>query len=258
MFRYGIAAVIILPGLLVVRWKPMPWRDLAPIALLGVAQFAVLIVLLNFGLKYVSSARAALLFTTFPFFTMLLAAMLGQERLTAAKSIGVILTMIGVGVALGEAVLQGGGANEWLGGLLVLASALTGAICSVLYRPFAGRYPPLQVSVVSMVASVAALALVATREGLLGGLPSFNATGWAAVIFTGLASAIAFFAWLFALARTTPTRVTVFLALGPITAALLGNALLGEPLTLRLGLAVALVVAGLVVAHWQGAAAAQR
>src|SRR5262249_48667707 len=52
-------------------------RDVAPIALLGITQFGVLIALLNYGLRSVPSGRAALIFATFPLQTMLLAAALG-------------------------------------------------------------------------------------------------------------------------------------------------------------------------------------
>jgi drug/metabolite transporter (DMT)-like permease len=44
------------------------------------------------------------------------------------------------------------------------------------------------------------------------------------------------------------TRVTVFLALSPITAAALGIALLGEPVTVQMVAGVACVAAGLWVA----------
>jgi len=68
------------------------------------------------------------------------------------------------------------------------------------------------------------------------------------VLFIGVSSGIGYFLWLWALRHTTPTRVTVFLALGPVTAAVLGVLFLGEPLTLRLGVAVAIATAGLWLA----------
>jgi drug/metabolite transporter (DMT)-like permease len=70
------------------------------------------------------------------------------------------------------------------------------------------------------------------------------------VIFIGVSSGVFFFLWLWALERTTATKVTVFLALSPITAAGLGALLLGEPLTLPLLAGLVCVVLGLGVAHW--------
>lgn len=70
-------------------------------------------------------------------------------------------------------------------------------------------------------------------------MPRFTAGGWFAVVFIGLSSGIGYFLWLWALNHTTPTRVTVFLALSPVTAALLGAVILAEPVS-------AMVLAGLV------------
>src|SRR5207245_7516653 len=90
-------------------------RDVAPIALLGITQFGILIALLNYGLRFIPSARAALIFATLPLLTMVLAAGLGHERPTPAKIAGVLLTTVGGGLARGaQAGRRGGaGAGGW-------------------------------------------------------------------------------------------------------------------------------------------------
>jgi drug/metabolite transporter (DMT)-like permease len=249
LLRYAIGACCLLPFFLAaprVRFAP---RDLAAVAALGIGQFGILVALLNVGLLTVSSARAALLFATFPLMTMLLAAALGRERLSLLKTLGVGLSFAGVGLALTDRLgVEAAGAGGWAGVAAVLASALTGAVCSVLYRPYLERYPTLPVSTIAMVASVVFLALLALPEGALDTVPRLGPGAWAAIVFIGLSSGIAYFGWLWALASLPPTQVTVFLSLSPLTAALLGALLLGEtlaPLTLA-GLAA--VVAGLVLA----------
>jgi drug/metabolite transporter (DMT)-like permease len=185
--------------------------------------------------------------------TMMLATVLGHERLTLAKTAGVLLTIVGVGFALGEkAVQRGAAAHEWVGELAVFASALSGAICSVLYRPYLRKYPTLPVSAFAMLASVGFLAALAATEGFFGSLPHFTAAGWLAVVFIGISSGVGYYLWLWALNHTTPTKVTVFLALSPITAAGLGAFLLGETITMMLFLGLACVVFGLWIAHWEG------
>jgi len=149
-------------------------RDVLPIALLGITQFGILIALLNYGLRFIPSARAALIFATFPLLTMVLAVALGHERLTLPKILGVLLTIAGVGLALGEKALQGGGAQEWVGELAVFASASSGAVCSVLYRPYLRKYPALPVSAFAMLASVGFLAILAAGEGFFVSPPRFT------------------------------------------------------------------------------------
>jgi drug/metabolite transporter (DMT)-like permease len=163
----------------------------------------------------------------FPLLTLLLSAALGRERLTARLVGGVLLSIAGVAVdlapKLGDSVHGG-----WWGELAVAGAALTGAVCSVLYRPFLRRYPTVPVSAFAMLASVLFLALLATGEDWPHRLASIGPGAWAAVLFIGGSSGVGYFWWLYALKHESPTRVTVFLALNPVTAALFGWVLLGE------------------------------
>ncbi len=248
LLRYVIGVCCLLPPVLLGPRARFDRADLLPIGLLGIGQFGVLIALLNYGLRSVPSARAALIFATFPLLTLVIAAALGRERLTAAKAGGVALTIAGVGVALGEKVLAPGGASGWLGEGTVFASALCGAVCSVLYGPYLRKYPTLPVSAVAMLAAVGFLALLAAGEGFFVAPPRFTPGGWLAVGFIGVGSGVGYCLWLWALRHATPTRVTVCLALSPITAAVLGRVFLGERFGLAAWLGLAVVLTGLWLA----------
>jgi drug/metabolite transporter (DMT)-like permease len=225
-------------------------RDLLPIAGLGITQFGILIVLMNFGLQFIPSARAALIFACVPLLTMSLGALIGHERMTLLKTAGVLLTVVGVGFALGEKVLLPGAAGDgWIGELAVLASALCAAVCSVLYRPYLIKYPTLQVSAFAMFASVGFLALAAGLEGAFASASHITLVGWLAVFFIGASSAIGYYMWLWALGHSSPTRVTVFLSLSPITSAALGALLLAEPISALFVAGLISVILGLWLAH---------
>lgn len=250
LLRYLIGFACLVPPLLACRRVRIAPSDLLPIAALGIVQFGVLIALLNYGLVRIPSARAALLFATLPLQTMLIAAALGRESLTPVKTAGVLLSVVGVGVALGSEVAERGTeAAAWAGELAVLLSAFSGALCSVLYRPFLRRYPTLPVSALAMLAAVGFLALLAAGEGFFAAPPRFGLGGWAAVVFIGLSSGAGYYLWLWALNHTSPTKVTVFLSLSPLTAALLGALLLTEPIALATWAGLGLVILGLWLAH---------
>jgi drug/metabolite transporter (DMT)-like permease len=246
--RYAIAVFCLLPFVLMTARTRFVARDLLAVMGLGIVQFGILIALLNLGLQFISSTRAALLFSTFPLMTMVIAALLGRERLSAMKTAGVTLTVIGVAIALGERLMTDNATNEWIGALLVLAAALCGAVCSVLYRPYLSRYPTLPVGTWAMLASVVFLSGPAGMEGLFTQWPDLKPQGWMAVLFIGLSSGIGYVLWLWALKHTTPTRVTVFLSLSPITASLLGALILGETFTLGILVGLVGVVSGLWLA----------
>lgn len=252
LLRYVIGFCCLAPMVLASGGMRFDRRDLLPIGLLGIVQFGILIALLNYALRLIPSARAAVIFATTPLLTMILAAALGRERLTPSRIWGVSLTVSGVAFAMGEKAIQSGatgGAGEWLGELAALGSALSGAICSVSYRPYVRKYSALPVGAVAMLASIGFLAALAAGEGFFSRGPHFTTLGWLAVLFIGTGSGLGYYLWLWALAHTTPTRVTVFLALSPLTAAALGAWLLAERLSVQAGVGIALVLLGLWLAH---------
>jgi drug/metabolite transporter (DMT)-like permease len=250
LLRYLIGFGCLLPLLLLSRRVHFARRDLLPIGLLGITQFGVVVMLLNYALQYMPSGRAALIFATLPLITLLLATALGYERVTLIKALGVLATIVGVGFVLGEqALLPSIAGNQWVATLAVLASAASGALCSVLYRPYLQKYPTLAVSVFAMLASVLALALVAAGEGFFHTFPHFTLAGWLAVGFIGISSGLGYYLWLWALNHSSATNVTVFLALSPVSATILGALALAEmpsPTTL---FGLACVAVGIWLAH---------
>ncbi len=259
--RYSIAVLCLLPFLLISRpWPRMGLRDFLAISGLGVVQFAMVVVVLNYAVTLIPAARAALIFSAFPLVAMLVAAALGQEQLTWRKVAGVLLTIGGVALALGDKAwgdnasgegFSGNLAAGWLGEIAAFLAACFGAASSVALRGYLRRYEPLHVGGLSMFASVLVLAVLAFAEGYFQHPLRFDAVGWGAVCFIGLSSAIGYFAWLWALRRGSPTQVTIFLGLAPITAAILGVLLLGEAVTLGLLAGIACILPGLALAHWQ-------
>lgn len=245
LLRYAIALLCLLPFAAMRRRVRYAGRDLLAIVGLGIVQFAVLIILINVGLQYISSTRAALLFATMPLLTMLVAAAAGSESLSLPKTVGAVLALAGVAATLGENLLAGSGRNEWTGIAMVLGAALCGAACSVFYRPYLARYPTLSLASVAMLASVVFLALLAQTEGFFTQWPSLHAKGWAAVVFIGISSGSGYMLLLWALKHASPTRVTVFLSLSPVTAAWLGVAFLGESITPGIVLGMLGVAGGL-------------
>jgi drug/metabolite transporter (DMT)-like permease len=237
--RYAIGVACLVPALAFVARVRFAKRDIAPIALLGIGQFGVLIALLNYG----------------PLLTLLFAALVGHERIAVPKLAGILITLLGVALALGEKLASGTAAHAasgWTGELAILAAAATGAICSVLYRPYLRRYPTLPVSAFAMAAAAAALLVPAALGDLFVAPAQLSKSAWAAIVFIGLSSGGGYVLWLWALANIAATRVTVFLSLSPVTAAVLGVTLLGEPVTLGMMAGVTCVAAGLWVANREG------
>ncbi|WP_420562233.1 DMT family transporter [Thalassobaculum sp.] len=249
LFRYTIGAAMILPLAVHLGWRRIPLRDLWVVAALGIGQFGILVALLNLAVLHISAGLGSLIFATMPVQTVLISALLGRQALTLRRLIGAALTTLGVAAALGDRLIgEAVGIDLWIGIGAALASALTGAVCSVLYRPYLTRYPTVQVSGLAMGASVLFLALLAPLDAPPIGWDALADAPWGIVAFIGASSGIGYITWLYSLREMAATEVTLFLALAPITASALGALLLGETLGLGLFVGLGLVIVGMRLA----------
>ena len=254
--RYFIASICLLPVLLRAARTGMPRRDVAAIGVLGVLFFGIFPWTFSASLTYLPSARIAILIAITPLLTLIVSRLKGYELLTAPKVAGQVLAFAGLWIALQKS----SGAtitvvDAWRGIGLGLLTALLGSIFNVYSRPYLKTYPPLQVSAVAMAAGALFLAPIAATQGLFTTAPKFTAGGWLAVGFLGvLGGALGFALWIWALQRSTPSRVAVFIGLNPVTATLLGAVLLHEPITLLFVIGMACVLGGIVLANWRPSA----
>src|SRR5438874_1951727 len=81
----------------------------------------------------------------------------------------------------------------------------------------------------------ACLVAVAAWSDGYASVASFHGAQWMAVVYLGVfGGAAAFFLWVFALERTTPTRTAITLTINPVFASAVGALTLGEPIGINL------------------------
>ena len=248
VFRFGLGFLLLLPVALALRVQWPRGRDWLAVAALGVMFYGAFFVVYGEALVYTTAARGSLAVSTLPLLTMIVAALLGREALTRRKSLGVILAIGGVAIALG-AGLSGAPAQAWRGDLIMLTGMLAMALYNVLSRPLMSRSSALGYAAAGMGFGSGFNALAAWHGGGFARVPSFGAAEWLAALYLGaLGGALAFYLWVYALQRTTPTRVANTITVSPIAAALLAAVLLGESIGASLVIGVAAVAAGIWIA----------
>ena len=247
-FRFGMGVAVLLPLALILRSAFPPRRDWLGVALLGVMFFAVFFVFYNIALAYTTAARGALALSTLPLWTMVVAALLGAEPLTARKTLGVSIAVGGVAIAL-LAGLTSAPQGAWRGDLIMVTATLCMAFYNVWSRPFIGRSSPLGFVTASMGAGAICLVAVAAASGGFAVTQSFSGAQWLAVLYLGaFGGAAAFFLWVLALRMTTPTRVANTMTVNPIAASLLAAVLVHEPIGWNLVIGLVAVAAGIWIA----------
>lgn len=251
-FRFGIGFVMLLPVALLQGGRWPVRRDWPAVAGLGMLFFFLFPLLFNASLIFTTAARGALALSTLPLLTMLVAAALGSEGLTARKSVGVVIAMLGVALALLSG-LTSAPAGAWRGDLLMAAAALCMAFYSIWSKPFIARSAPMPFTTMAMGVGAACLIGLACWRGSFAPVADFGMPQWLAAGYLGaFGSALTFYLWAFALARTTPTRVAISVTVNPVAASLVGAVLLQEPLSWNLVGGIVTVFVGIWIATTSG------
>lgn len=154
------------------KWKKISLRfegkDLWLTLLQGLLSMGVYIVLFLEGIKRSGAAEGAILLGTGPIFTLLLAVLLGQERLTRIGVYGLLIAFSGV--VLVTQTSDPCAENTLLGNGLLLTSAFVWASATVVSRPLLSRKHPLAMMAVSMPGALPVILPYSVR--------SFGTTPW--------------------------------------------------------------------------------
>jgi drug/metabolite transporter (DMT)-like permease len=241
--RFGVAALLFLGMMAVLRLALPRGRALAGAVLFGLLQFGATFALMYYAFVELHAGFGQILLALVPLLTVLLGAAQGEERLRPASLVGALLALVGV------AIMSSARLRESLPLLSVLAG-LGGALCFAQSAVLVRRLPPVHpvaMNAVGMTAGSAVLLAGAVAFGESIVLPEGAATWTAFVYLVTLGSVGVFLLYLFVLGRWTASRAAYSFLLAPFVSILLSAWLDNEPVGASLLLGGLLVVAGVYV-----------
>lgn len=246
--RAWIGALMMIAVALVLRHSlPRGGRIWFMLLAMGITGSALPLSLIAWGQVSISSGLAAILIGTVPLITVVLAHFAVQDdRLSWPKLAGVILGLGGLVVLIGPSALAGLGDSLWRQ-LAVFGGACSFAVTILLARAVREVSPAVSSAVVLGFAALVASALGFTFEQPLRLDPTASAL--LAMLALGILSTGAGNLAFYRLSRTAPPSfVSLSDYLIPAVALTWGALLLGEPFTLRIAGALALILGGVAVA----------
>jgi len=226
MMRYGLAALLLTPMAMAAR-RWMTLRDLPWIALLGIAQFGVIVFLFNSALEHITPARAMVILSTTPLWAMLIQVLRGREPLDGARIVAVALCIFGVFACVWEGDRAIGMPTVTPGDVMVLGAAITGALCSIGFKPFTERVGASALTYVAVVAAVVALGIATLFEPAPLS-PGISGQALVMVGVLGAGSAVAFWLWLWVLGRSDASVAVAFLGAAPVATAVFEVVIFGR------------------------------
>lgn len=213
---------------------------LAYYSLLGVSMNQLLYVT---GLTMTTATAAQMLITGGPAVTLLVAILLGKERATREKWIGIALAGAGALVLVGVASLETGA----LGNILIVVNMIAYSLYLVSARDLLHRYHPL--TVITWIFMFGAIILV--PFGLAPLIREFpHTTLVTRLLLAGIIlfpTVTAYYLNMWALQRVESSVVSTFVYLQPVLTALMAVPILGERPSLRMVPAALLIFVGVAI-----------
>jgi drug/metabolite transporter (DMT)-like permease len=238
-------------------WK-MPRRELAWLALCSVLGVVGNQFLYVTGLSFTTAINASLLATAIPVFTLVVSVVLGHDKLSTRRLLGVICAATGV-VYLINPHRADFSWQTTTGNLLLIANSFCYAVYIVISKDTFQKYGALNVITWLFVLGTVVTIPVGVVSMSQENLPAFGAGIWLAIGFIVIFPTVtAYYLNGWALTKVTPTTVAIYIYLQPLIAFGFAPVFLGEQLNYRTLIAAGLIFGGVAMVTWRGRSHASR
>lgn len=248
-YRFLLGAIVLF-GFTYFKKIPLPGkRELKWYILCGILQTTYFNIAIQISLNYLSAGLTSVLTYSMPLFLSLIAHyFIPGERLTASKTGGILIGIIGLYVAmdihLGESI--------WAP-ILALSSAVTWALSSFIFKKKLQGCNSIQFTTWQMGAG--AIGLFLYSFSFEHGASHWSLKAVVYLLYSGiLASALAFVLWSNILSKVEASKASVSLLIVPVVGTLSGFLFLKEDLRPITLIGIILVLSGVWLVNHAGAA----
>ncbi len=243
--RVGIAALFLWLVVLTRGQIALPRRDVVALLLLGLLGNALYQLFFVLGVARTRAGNAALIVAAAPAFIALFARARGLERVRRMTFVGIVLSVIGVGLVIAGSANSTSGQATLLGSVLVFCGVLCWTVYTILLQPYTKRIDVIKLSAITMVGGAVPMLIASAPSLIATNWSAIGKGGWLALFYSSVISmGVAYFFWYRGLRVLGPTRTSVYTNLQPIIALLVAWAFLSETPTIFQGVGAATIVAG--------------
>jgi drug/metabolite transporter (DMT)-like permease len=252
--RFGIAAVAMAhwvrraPG--EAPLSPQDRRLLFFESLIGNFLFSICML---YGVAATSALAAGVVMSAIPAAVALLSRVLLGERIRPRVWLAIACAAGGVALLAfaRHSDASGGTAAPWWGYALLLAAVLCEAFYVVIGKRLTAQVSPRRISALINLWGLALVTPLGAWQALRFDFATVAPSIWALLVFYALAASMwSVWLWMRGLMSVPATQAGVFAVLLPVSAALVGVLVLGEAFTATHAAAMALALAGLLLATW--------
>ncbi|MNS50261.1 EamA-like transporter family protein [compost metagenome] len=245
MYRYSVDAVMVItlrmlfavPLFMAIGWwqaRKLPalsWADRGRVVFLGFIGYYLSSFLDFLGLQYITAGLERLILFLTPSFVLLTTALVFHRPIHARQWMSLLLAYAGIVLVFAHD-LDVSGAQVWLGGALVLASALSYGVYLILSGELVRRVGSLRLVAYAMCVSTACCVVQYVALGRpLAALAQPAPVMWLSLVNAVFCTVLPVSLTMIAVARIGAPMASQAGMIGPVSTLLLAFWLLGEPIT---------------------------
>lgn len=226
--------------------KPVQREDYGAIAFIGIFGYFFSIALQMISIKLISSSLASIINTLAPVVVMILAIPILHEVSTREKNASIVVTVIGAVIVIGGS----GSGNSPVGIAICFGGMGAWALTSVMIRKTCSNYDGIWLTIYTQVIACVCSAPLAFYDMAKNGLGGqIRPVHIAAILFVGVIStAGANLWWTKALEINDANTSSLFYAVMPLTASILGILIFHESITPNFIAGSLVIIAGMMLA----------
>jgi drug/metabolite transporter (DMT)-like permease len=205
------------------------------------------------GVSLTSAVSAGVIMAAIPAMVALLSRVFLHERITGRTWTAIACAALGIALlAIARPPADAGhpeGRLAWLGNALVFGAVVCEAAYAVIGKALTGVLGPKRITALINLWGFALVTPFGVYTALHFDFARVSAGSWLLLVFYALAASVwTVWLWMTGLKVIPAAQAGVFTALLPVSAALVGVLVLGEPVALAQGLAFAAALAGVLLA----------
>ena len=202
------------------------------------------------GLKYTTASNTGWIIGTAPIFMAILAAIFFREKISLLKISGIIIAMFGLLLLIGKGNITNVDLIKNKGDLLVLASAFTWGVYSMVNKKISLSYSPLMTILYLFIMMAVIIIPFNLNAASVNSVVHLSLNGWISILFLGLfCSGIAYVIWAYSLRDLESAKVGAFLYFEPLVTVLAAWVLLSESITVLMILSGIIITLGVVLVN---------
>jgi len=232
------------PKLLDARWV---WYGI-----LGITGMSLPFFLVSTGQVIVDSGLSAILIGSMPLMTIILAHFFANEKLTPRKLLGFVIGFMGIVVLFLPDTLSFELITDWRSQGLILMGAALYAITTVGAKRAPETASTVAAAMMLVSATLSALLGALLIDGFNGAVPDPDSLLTVILTVAGLgvgSTAIATIVYLYVIEKTGPSVIAKVNYFVPVASVSFGIFFLSEPFTLRMVIAFAIILVGIIISR---------